>query len=259
MRLNQNTYPAYISLETGNHYDLQVDKLILDEYSNGGENADKLIALIDALVAIFRQADKRYYITKPFMDAIATAYPKIHEGNKHVNDIPNDCGIVFTQNGFSVYLSNPADKKLKLMVYGFTRNALTTFAYLDNENRYGGIACGLKDGKPYDDHEFLKDYIDSILTTIYFIHNCETEQRVVAPNQKYRAGGQKYFNESKSDFIVLDCRWFTELVRTTPFHVRGHLRWQVHGQGRAKRKLIWIDDFEKSGYHRKPNKECAVD
>jgi hypothetical protein len=255
MRLNPQTYPAYHKLESGNFYELQVDKLLLDEYNNETSGVSLLIQLMESLKATFLLSDKRYYITEPFQKAIETAYPKIIEGGKHINDIPNDCGILFTKDGFSLYLSNPADHKLKLLVFGFTRNALTTFGYVRNDNHYGGVACTLRDGKPYDDPEILRNYIDSMLTTIYFIHNCETEQKLVLPKQKHRANGVKYFNESKNDFIVLDCKWFTELIRTTPFHVRGHLRWQVYGVGKQKRKLIWIEDFEKSGYQRKANKE----
>jgi hypothetical protein len=82
-------------------------------------------------------------------------------------------------------------------------------------------------------------------------------ERVIAPNKKDRTNGQKHYNESKSDITILDCRWFTELIRDTPFAVRGHLRWQVHGEKRGKRKLIWIDKFEKAGYHRKQSKEAV--
>jgi hypothetical protein len=254
MRLNKNTYPAFIALEQGDFMNLQVDECILKSYTESGKKIDSLIGFMNALYAIFKQSDKRYYITEPFKQAIITAAPKIREGAKQINEIPNDCGVIFTSQGFTVYLSNPADKEVKLVAYGFTRTGLTTFAFLTNDNNYGGTYVTTKDGKVYDDNEGLVNYINSLLTTIYFIHNCEIEQKIVKPQEKYRSAGEKHFNESKSNIIILDCRWFTELIRTTAFHVRGHLRWQVHGEGRAKRKLIWIEDFEKTGYHRKAQK-----
>lgn len=247
MRLNYNTYPAYINIENGRYDLLQIDHMF-GEYFN---SLEKYNAFISSLVSIHKQVDKKYYITQPFKEAIVTATPKILEGNKQIHNIPTDCGIIFTDKGFTIYLSNPTDRKLKLCMYGFTRDTLTTFAYLDNDLNFGGIACSLKDGKPHNDTEGLAHFVISFLTTLYFIHNCEIEQRVLKPNQKDRKNGQKHFNESKSDVTILDCRWFTELIRDTPFSVRGHLRWQVHGEKRTKRKLIWIDDFEKSGYHRK--------
>lgn len=252
MRLNKNTYPAYIDLENGNYENLKIDQMFGQTLLKSNE---EFTIFLKSLVSVYIQSNKRYYLTEPFKEAIITATPKIMDGSKQLNQIPTDCGVVFTDKGFSVYLSNPTDKKLKLMCFGFTRDVLTTYGIIDNENNFGGLACSLKDGMPYNDKVGLAGYLNSFLTTLYFIHNCEIEQRTIAPMQKDRSHGQKHFNESKSDITLLDCRWFTELVRDTPFSVRGHLRWQVHGEGRQKRKLIWIDEFEKQGYTRKPTKE----
>jgi len=254
MRLNKNTYPAYIELEQGRYANLKIDQM----FGSILKTNEQFVTFLDSLAYTFRQANKRYYLTEPFKDAIITATPKIKEGDKQLNHVPTDCGIVFTDKGFSVYLSNPTDKKLKLLCFGFTRDVLTTYGYIDNDGNFGGLACSIKDGLPHNDVEGLAAYLSSFLTTLYFIHNCEIEQRIIKPNQKDRSNGQKHYNESKSDITILDCRWFTELVRDTPFHVRGHLRWQVHGEGRTKRKLIWIDEFEKNGYTRKAAKNEAV-
>jgi hypothetical protein len=254
MRLNKNTYPAYIELENSNYEMLRIDHMFGEYFNNSRE---KFNSFINSLISIHKQAKKKYYITESFKDAIITALPKIVEKNNQLNNIPTDCGIIFNNKGFTIYISNPSDKKLKLCLYGFTRDTITSFAYVDNDFNYGGISCSMKDGKPYDDKENTFLYIHSFLTTLYFIHNCEIEQRIIKPNQKDRSNGQRHFNESKSDITILDCRWFTELIRDTPFAVRGHLRWQVHGENRGKRKLIWIDEFEKSGYHRKQSKEIS--
>ena len=215
------------------------------------DTTQKFMDFIQSVKYTHKQVSKKYYLTETFKDAINTATPKIMDGNKHINDIPTDCGIVFTEKGFSIYLSNPTDKKLKLLCFGFTRDVLTTYGFIDNDGNFGGIACSIKDGKPFNDEYGLATYLNSFLVSLYFIHNCEIEQKIMKPNEKLRENGNKHYNESKSDVIVLDCRWFTELVRDTPFHVKGHYRWQVHGQQRAKRKLIWISDFDKQGYHRK--------
>jgi hypothetical protein len=93
--------------------------------------------------------------------------------------------------------------------------------------------------------------LNSAMISIYFIHNCEIETKVVKPKEKHRLYGVKYFNESKSPFTILDCTWFTNLIRDTPFTVNGHFRWQPCGVNYSKKKLIWIDAFEKKGYTRK--------
>lgn len=250
MRLNEKTYPAYMQLETQRYEYLKIDQMFGEKLL---QSAKDFKDFLSALKYTFSQVSKKYYLTNTFKDAIMTAAPKIQEGNKQLRDIPTDCGIIFTDKGFTIYLSNPTDKKLKLLCYGFTKEGiLTTYGIIENDMTFGGMACSVNEnGEPVNDTEGLVGYLNTMLTAIYFIHNCEIEQRVLGPNKKDRLNGQKYFNESKSDVVILDCKWFTELIRDAPFHVKGHLRWQVHGEKRTKRKLIWISDFEKQGYTRK--------
>jgi len=251
MRLNSKTYPSYFTLLKGNYDFLKIDVLfdtILD-------TPKKFHDFIASLKFTFEQVNKKYYLTNTFKESIITAMPKIVGGNKHLTEIPCDCGLIFTDKGFLVYLSNPTDKKLKLLVFGFTRDVLTTYGMIDNDDKFSGLACSLKDGKPFNDTEGLSSFLTSILTALFFIENCDVEQKIMKPNEKHKENGNKHYNESKSDIIVLDCRWFTELIRSIPFHVNGHLRWQHCGEKFSKRKLIWVSDFEKKGYVRKATKE----
>jgi len=254
MRLNKNTYPAFETLEKGQYSSLQIDQM----FDTLFKEPNSLLEFLESIKFTYRQVNKKYYFTNTFKDAIRTAIPKIVEKNKHINEIPSDCGVIFTDKGFTLYLSNPTDKRLKLLCFGFTKDTLTTYGMIDNDGKFGGLACTLRDGKLYNDLDELNDYLNSTLISLYFIHNCETEQKIVKSNEKHRENGNKHFNESKSDIIFLDCSWFTELIRNTPFHVKGHLRWQVHGEKFTKRKLIWISDFEKSGYQRKSRKELVL-
>jgi len=254
MRLNKNTYPAFEKLEKGEIDSLQIDEMFGELLKTPPEFYD----FINSIRFTYNQVNKKYYFTNTFKDAIITAIPKIIDKNKHLHEIPTDCGIIFTEKGFTLYLSNPTDKKVKLLCFGFTKDTLTTYGVIDNDYNFGGFACSLKDGKPYNDVEELNEYLNSILISLYFIHNCEIEQKIIKPNEKHRENGNKHFNESKSDIIFLDCSWFTELIRQAPFHVKGHLRWQHYGEKFSKRKLIWISDFEKNGYQRKSVKESIL-
>jgi len=254
MRLNPQTYPAYNMLEKGNYDFLKIDEMF-------GELLDtpqKFYDFVESLKFTFKQVNKKYYLTKTFKEAITTAMPKIQDGQKHYNTIPCDCGIIFTDTGFSIYLSNPTDKRLKLLCFGFTRDVLTTYGFVDNDGKFGGMACSLKDGKPYNDIDGLAMYLDTFLVSLYFIHNCEIEEKILKPKEKWRENGNKHYNESNSDIIMLDCKWFTDLIKETPFYVKGHLRWQVHGEKFSKRKLIWISDFEKKGYTIKATKNLVL-
>lgn len=254
MRLNEKTYPTFDLLESKKYYHIEIDAMFKEILPD----VKSITTFVDSLKTVYEQVNKKYYLTNTFRDAIDLAMPKIVSDDKHYTDIPTDCGVIFTKNGFNLYLSNPTDKQLKLLVYGFTNKALTTYAYVTNDFKFGGVASTIKDGEPYNDKEHLNAYINTILATLYFIHNCEIEQKILKPKDKYRENGNKHYNESKSDLIILDCKWFTDLIRQVPFHVKGHLRWQHHGEGFKKRKLIWISDFEKNGYTRKASKNKSL-
>ena len=51
------------------------------------------------------------------------------------------------------------------------------------------------------------------------------------------------------DYYIFDSKWYTEISNDESFQVSGHFRLQPYGDG-AKR-LIWINEFTKYGYHRK--------
>ena len=52
-----------------------------------------------------------------------------------------------------------------------------------------------------------------------------------------------------------DCTWFTEYTREEGFSVRGFWRLQACGPNYSEHKLIYINSFEKQGYHRRARKE----
>ena len=54
--------------------------------------------------------------------------------------------------------------------------------------------------------------------------------------------------ESRSKIDYLDCSWYTTIVRTEGFSVRGHFRLQPCGPNRQDKKLIYIHEYQKHGY-----------
>jgi hypothetical protein len=92
--------------------------------------------------------------------------------------------------------------------------------------------------------------IADILTMILFFKYCDVETKVVESNKKTNHIGTKYVNETKSNIEIIDSTWFTTLVKSDGFHVRGHFRFQPCGQGLKDRKLIWVSDYDKDGYTR---------
>lgn len=102
----------------------------------------------------------------------------------------------------------------------------------------------------YDNGFNHTHYFAFLVSFICFMKYCETETKIIKPNGREHHIGTKYVNETKSKIEIVDSTWFTTIVRSEGFNVRGHFRFQPFGAGLADRKLIWIDGFEKSGYTR---------
>lgn len=252
MRLNANTYPAYNILQNGQVFNLSIDEM----FSTMLKTPSELRNFVQSIDVAYKMVTKRYYLTEPFKNAINKAAPKIADGNKHINEIPEGKGIIFTDNGFTIYIATPKSESTKIILFGFTRSVLTSYAVLYQNGNVGGIGASSKDGKPFNDIQHLCLYVESVLATLYFIHNCEIDTKVVQPKEKYvSADGYKYLNESSNSITVLDCRWFTELIRNIPFEVTGHFRWQPHGERNSLKKLKWISDYQKQGYTSKAKKQ----
>lgn len=54
-----------------------------------------------------------------------------------------------------------------------------------------------------------------------------------------------------NEVSFLDCSWYTTVIRNEGFSVKGHFRLQPCGPGRSEKKLIYIHEFQKHGYHRR--------
>lgn len=102
----------------------------------------------------------------------------------------------------------------------------------------------------YDNGFDHTHYFAFLVTFICFIKHVELETKIIKPQAKEWHIGTKYLNETKHNIEVLDSTWFTTIVRGEGFNVRGHFRMQPCGPNLSERKLIWISDFEKTGYTR---------
>ena len=77
----------------------------------------------------------------------------------------------------------------------------------------------------------------------------EVETKILQPNSKVKDIDCKYVNDTKFQLTYLDSKWFTDLVKSDGFNVRGHFRLQPKKEnGRWTKELIWILGFKKTGY-----------
>lgn len=96
-------------------------------------------------------------------------------------------------------------------------------------------------------------YLHSVVVgTLNFIKYAPIETKTLLPNSKVGKITCKYVNNTKSKIQILDSTWFTTLVKSEGFDVRGHLRLQPKKKdGQWTHEMIWINPFKKDGYTRR--------
>lgn len=105
-------------------------------------------------------------------------------------------------------------------------------------------------------HYFILTLMLGIGWVFIFMHFCELLEVTVEPRQKYRP--KKYEpvkNTLDEKITVVDVNWDTATNIDVPFAVAGHYRQQRVGERRQKIKIIYIEPFQKKGYHRKAGKK----
>lgn len=108
-----------------------------------------------------------------------------------------------------------------------------------------------KNQTPTDAAKSIWHFVQLVLMFQKF---AQVETKELAGGQKIKGIDCNYKNETKTDITYLTSTWFTNLVKSDAFKVRGHFRLQPCGQAFKDKKLIWINDFEKHGYTRQAGK-----
>ena len=100
-----------------------------------------------------------------------------------------------------------------------------------------------------------KEYFVKLLM---FIELSEVVYHYIKPNQKVNVSptpgrnfDNKIKNEAGVDVTFVTTNWNKVLVVNGEFTVSGHLRIQPYGHNRSDYKLIWIEEYKKSGYMRR--------
>jgi hypothetical protein len=219
-----------------------------------------------------------HVLTKPFHDSLVENMGSFTENKEIFYSLEHDCSVLIMgnfvlyyeierlQNGetyktsFFVfndvhtlclaaetgeYLGN-GDSKLKLLVHPYYEE------FSSQEQKYNGLS------KQDLQMSIFQNYFVMVLVFHLFKKYAEVETKLLQPNDKSRVFNCKYYNDSDYQIQIMDSTWFTTLVKSDAFKVRGHFRFQPCGQAFRDKKLIWIKDFQKEGYTRKAKKELEI-
>jgi len=206
------------------------------------------------------------YLAKPIIDPMLTSYKKLIPHRKELTD---SCRAL-------VYMSkagNPHVLQYVLLVEEDRIDIMGQIHFIVPNSHDFGILFSIYIDRQNTDliqfrsrpevppiikiethDEILSVALSAIISAELFINFAEVETKVMKPNAQIwdeRMVNAIYNNKTRNNITVIDSTWYQNLVSSGAFKVRGHFRFQPYGPGSSKRKLTWINDFEKEGYTRK--------
>lgn len=200
---------------------------------------------------------KIQYVTEPFIDAMYLAHEKIStpelrsavllgsSGGTIITKYETLCYYIEpTKNGnpsFTIFefLITEEGKLLLAGVCSYVVNESDTpFMFASNNRQY-----------PNGKWNHFMEILDNLVMQINFLKYANIEIDILKPKERKRVVNCKYVNETPCEIQILNSTWFTTLVKSDAFKVRGHFRLQPKKKdGKWTKEIIWINDFVKEGY-----------
>jgi hypothetical protein len=233
--------------------------------------------VLDALYKMKNHCRKPVVISKSFfsvMEKSEDAFTPFH------NDILEEC------DGESGVVQAPYLVKGAILLYSVDGGKLSVWVVLNQKQGEQNIIAPStyisvfpKDKTKGVGHQLVVDYIPlikgcfeppiplythafTILTYLCLRKWAEVEiAEIKTKVKKELKKGKKTIvvTEDGLSYFTFDSKWYTEVCNNNDFNVSGHFRLQRYGDG--SRKLIYINEFIKHGYHRKAliDKVCDGD
>lgn len=253
MMISYRSHPI-IGLINGNSHFVQLNSGIGDKHKT---------IIMHGLNYIFNNLKDKLnqntlIVTKPFLDASLLCNDKMIKSELY-KEIGDDLsGVLIFGKSSIIYdakrITTNGSKAWRLnIVEFFSGDVLRTFCW-ESSIRYvdksivdiGGCSIG---DTPEESAKALWSFVQMILMFKKF---AQVELKELSPGQKVKDINCNYKNDTKINVQILDSAWFTNLVKSDGFNVRGHFRLQpCKKNGEWTKELIWINEFGKSGYSRK--------
>lgn len=201
--------------------------------------------------------------SKTFIDTMDKSYLKFTQFHKDVlEELDDENGIV----------RSPYFIKGCYVVYRIKNGCLTLWVFHDEIDKYLSIPTYYICVSPKDkikgtghqldcmvlplldncDELGIRDYIDMVLDYLCLRQWAEVQMGKITTSIRKEVKKKKKTQviiEPGLDYFLFDSKWYTEISNDESFTVSGHFRLQPYGDG--TKRLIWINEFTKNGYHRK--------
>ena len=238
------------------------DSLLTNHHLQTSENVFKLFAKYDSIYVDFFNNIRHhpdfqiYYIASPVLEMLTN----LDEGNslwKLRDNLKPGAGTFLYKDGLQVmYHIEKNNSEVSINFFGVLKNTVTCC-----------MNCGWLLGSDIEEVYFTQqpyyfpespsaNDIEVILrvtvAVCMFRDFAELETLLISGKGGKRKGTLGNEKHTVKDFpgkiIVINSNWAATIISEKGFGVKGHFRFQPYGPERSKRKLIWINSFEKSGY-----------
>tara|TARA_R110000868_G_scaffold170281_1_gene405512 strand:+ start:323 stop:1096 length:774 start_codon:yes stop_codon:yes gene_type:complete len=239
MKISYNTNPV-LSFLSNKSWSIQVEQNTI---------ANTPI-MIDGIKEMFKRYDgglknNIIKISPSFYDAAMLSRDKMFANSLYdeLEDLLE--GVLIWEDNTIVYHAERIREEncwlTKILIF-VRKNFLRTF--------YGcGIRYSYVDAPSETPESVAEDGWRLVQIMLLFKKFAQVEIKELPPNKRVKDINYKYINETDLHITHLTSAWFTTLVKSDAFKVRGHFRLQPKKKdGKWTRELIWINDFEKSGY-----------
>lgn len=251
MRINIDKFPALFD-----------DEIVIRRYNGilSEESMKKMKDVIDAANTV------RTYITRTIITPMLESYKKLIPHRKELKD---SCRALL----YHSKAGNPHVIHYVFLVEEDRINIMGQTHFIIPDGRDFGLLFNVWIDREETDTVTFRSYVDvppilpiekhddmvstilsALVSAELFINFAEVETKTMKPNTQIwdeRMVNALYNNRTNKDITVIDSKWYTELISSGAFNVRGHWRMQPCGPGMKNKKLIWINEFQKEGYHRK--------
>lgn len=270
--LDNRDYPLSVRRFCNPEYDFSrlvfsYEKKDISWVEEESKDTRKPYDVLDILYKMKNNCRKPVVISKSFfsvMEKSEDAFTPFH------NDILEEC------DGESGVVHAPYLMKGAILLYSVDGGKLSVWVVLNQKQGEQNIIAPStyisvfpKDKTKGAGHQLVIDYIPliqgcfeppiplythafTILTYLCLRKWAEVEIAEIKTKVKKEVKkGKKsiVITEDGLSYFTFDSKWYTEVCNNNDFNVSGHFRLQRYGDG--SRKLIYINEFVKHGYHRK--------
>lgn len=258
MRINKKTIPSlnYLKAEKiGNMPFADADRDFFQDYNGASIWGDCFFRHVNA----FRS--RVFVVSKNFADAAGACADKL--ANLYVDIVKNDLSdfgvqgtIVYGDKVYMIdYETRQGDHRQRFTLFVFDTKTGAPLAFYEDDfteykGLFGWVSQVFSKGK---DSEYVQKWVANQLgicvVVEMFKRYAQVETKTINGNKKEVINQEKVLNEMPFPVTYLDSKWFTTLIRSEGFSVRGHFRLQPKKVGGEwTKELIWINEFQKHGY-----------